>query len=162
MYKKLVMGIILSMLLCIGSAFAGTAVVDYTDAGNAGYGYFDVVVTGDGSATNIDFASCVDSAGVTQNYTNKLLGYYVYVVKTIPGTGDATPAAYTIDIKDADGHIFLPIPARSTTDAEWYAGHLTEASQYEIILSKITLTVSASILAADTTHIRLVLGKWRD
>jgi hypothetical protein len=161
MIKKLLMQLCLALLF-FGTCFAGTATVDFVDKGNAGYRYFEINVTGDGNATAIDFANCVDSDGVTQNYTERLIGYYIYRVKTKPGTGAATPAAYTVSVADGDGDAFLSIPARSTTAAEWYKGYLTTSGQYEVLIDGITVTVSEDIDTADTTFIRVVLGKWRD
>jgi hypothetical protein len=84
-------------------------------------------------------------------------GYYLYAIITVPGTGDAEPTAYTVDIDDAIGRKVVDLANRSTTDVEDEMGSVT-LSRFPLVTDTWTLTVGA-LGAGNTTDVYLIFVK---
>lgn len=70
-------------------------------------------------------------------------GRYLYKLVTKPAAAGDAPAAWTGDIKDADGREVLPITTRSTTDVEEIMGFLNASGAWEPIMSDWEINLTA-------------------
>jgi hypothetical protein len=83
--------------------------------------------------------------------------FYFYGIATDPGTGDAEPSAYTVDLQDGQGVTMLDLSARSATAEEYSSGHVT-VGQFPFVADVWTLIVG-DLGAGNTTDIYLYFVK---
>ena len=95
------------------NAWSGSGTFGLTGANGymEGRRYATMTITGAASNNGTATLTAVD--------TNVIKNHYIQEVITTPGTGAATPSAYTLVISDAYGRS-INIPARSTTAVESY------------------------------------------
>ena len=144
--KKLFL-ILLSLCLTT-SVFAATTVTSRTSQiGGAIVVTVDVVADG--------AAGAVSEEQILLRSSN--IPHYLYFVEDVPGTGAATPAAYTIKLTDSDGGVVLNTTSMSETTKDFIDAS-KDLPNYWPMIGDLYLDVS-DIGASATTKLKLIFVK---
>lgn len=137
------------------STWTITSKIDFSEAmkHNLGEWLFRVKV----SLASGDDASASDY-DLPANIISEIRGSWLYLIKTVPGTGGAAPsAAFDLDIEDDNDDHILDTNARSETATSWTIGSDT-LGVYPPILGTCSV-VCADLGDANTTDIYMYFLK---
>lgn len=140
--------IFLAVVFSVSAYAAGTVVetIEYNQKGDFGHiVVLKYVCTADASAGTVPDKTIstfvVDDTTPSKYYGGvDIKNFYIYEIKTVPGTGGDQPDAYTVDIKDGDSASIVDIPNRSQTATEFVKGFYT-LEIFPAVVEDLTLTV---------------------
>jgi hypothetical protein len=155
MKRKLFVSTILASLLCITQVFAGTAVRGtpeyYSTSGQIDKVMIPIVFTAITDAT-IPSYTLNPTTYTNIHSTNGLKGFYLYKVKTVPGSTGPSNGAWDLDITEANG---FQVSRNSFDDRSSTTTQETLPSVYPIIENTWTVSIGDNVVNAASVTVYL-------